>query len=78
MCVTALAFITLQYPGVLLGLIALFVGADPGVGEDKATDDYMAALDVVGYNYSPQRYKQDHARLPDRVIVATETFPVRC
>ena len=52
-------------------------GADPGVGEDKATDDYMAALDVVGYNYSPQRYKQDHARLPDRVIVATETFPVR-
>ena len=48
------------------------------MGEDKATDDYMAALDVVGYNYSPQRYKQDHARLPDRVIVATETFPVRC
>lgn len=26
--------------------------AYPGVGEDKATDDYMAPLDVAGYNYS--------------------------
>lgn len=26
--------------------------AYPGVGEDEATDDYMAPLDVAGYNYS--------------------------
>ena len=26
--------------------------AYPGVGEDQATDDYMAPLDVAGYNYS--------------------------
>jgi beta-galactosidase len=49
--------------------------AYPGVGEDEATDDYLAPLDVAGYNYSPERYTEDHKRLPDRVIVATETFP---
>ena len=38
-------------------------------------DDYFKYLDVAGYNYSPQKYESDHARVPDRVMVATESFP---
>ena len=47
--------------------------AYPGV-DDKA-DPFFAPLDIAGYNYSPQRYESDHARHPDRVMVATESFP---
>ena len=47
--------------------------AYPGVGDDA--DDFFAPLDIAGYNYSPQRYVTDHKRDPDRVIVATESFP---
>eukprot|EP01043_Picozoa_sp_COSAG02_P015341 COSAG02_NODE_652_length_18867_cov_30.656756_6_plen_188_part_00 len=32
-------------------------------------------LVIMQCNSSPQRYTEDHKRLPDRVIVATETFP---
>ena len=38
-------------------------------------DDYLAALDVSGYNYSPDRYVSDHNRMPERIIVGTESFP---
>ena len=38
--------------------------------------DAMAAnLDVVGYNYLENLTESDHARLPNRVIMYTETFP---
>ena len=47
--------------------------AYPGV-DDKA-DPFFAPLDIAGYNYSPQRYESDHKRHPDRVMVATESFP---
>ena len=47
--------------------------AYPGV-QDSA-DDYLASLDVSGYNYSPDRYQLDHKRKPDRIIVGTESFP---
>ena len=57
------------------GTTRAVTSAYPGVGEDKATDDYLAPLDVAGYNYSPNRYSEDHKRLPERIIVATETFP---
>ena len=40
-------------------------------------DAYAASLDVVGYNYAPQKYTTDHARLPSRVIVSTESFPLQ-
>ena len=49
--------------------------AVPGVND--ADDDYFAPLDVAGYNYSPERYEPDHERFPDRVIVATESFPLQ-
>lgn len=34
--------------------------------------DYPAALDITGYNYSENRYAQDHAKYPERVIFGSE------
>ena len=34
----------------------------------------LSALDVGGYNYSPNRYDVDHAKYPDRVMVGTGTI----
>lgn len=33
---------------------------------------YPAALDIVGYNYTENRYHTDHERYPDRVIYGSE------
>ena len=33
-------------------------------------------LDVAGYNYSPEGYVRDHATHPQRLIAATETYPI--
>lgn len=44
------------------------------MGEDK--DPYFATLDVAGYNYMKDKYEVDHARVPGRVMVATESFPL--
>jgi beta-galactosidase len=38
---------------------------------------FLEELDVCGYNYSPQRYAQDHKQYPERVMMATESFPVQ-
>ena len=52
--------------------------AYPSVPQDQgaatSSDPFFAPLDVAGYNYSPQNYWPDHQRLPDRVIVGTESF----
>jgi beta-galactosidase len=48
--------------------------------EDK--DDYFAQLDVSGYNYaaggdpSKDVYATDHKRVPSRIMVGTESFPL--
>ncbi len=42
--------------------------------EWERVDAFFAELDVCGYNYLVERYEDDHARHPDRIIVATETF----
>jgi hypothetical protein len=34
--------------------------------------EYPAAIDVVGYNYTENRYEQDHATYPKRVIYGSE------
>jgi beta-galactosidase len=46
-------------------------------------DPYFAALDVTGYNYaaggdhmSRSLYALDHARVPERVMVGTESYPL--
>ena len=44
------------------------------MGEDK--DPYFATLDVAGYNYMKDKYEADHSRVPRRVMVATESFPL--
>ena len=42
----------------------------------KATEDYIAPLDVAGYNYLDNRYERDGADYPDRIICGTESFPL--
>ena len=49
--------------------------AYPGVS--NAADAYFAPLDVAGYNYGWDKYAADHARVPDRIIVGTESFPAQ-
>lgn len=39
-----------------------------------ATDGYLNALDVCGYNYCLSRYESDHERYPERVIYASESY----
>jgi beta-galactosidase len=38
-------------------------------------DPYFATLDVSGYNYALNNYVSDHKRLPERIILGTESFP---
>lgn len=38
-------------------------------------DPLMAVHDVCGYNYQLHKAPKDHARVPDRVIVNTESYP---
>jgi beta-galactosidase len=38
-------------------------------------DPSFALLDVGGYNYQWRRYEADHERVPERVMVGTESFP---
>lgn len=35
--------------------------------------DYPAVLDVVGYNYTENRYRQDHEKYPKRILYGSET-----
>ncbi|HZI31195.1 MAG TPA: DUF4982 domain-containing protein, partial [Candidatus Binatia bacterium] len=35
-------------------------------------------LDIGGYNYEPGKYESDHKRNPQRVMMATESFPKDC
>ncbi len=41
----------------------------------RATEAFAKPLDVVGYNYMPERFEIDHAYFPERVFCATETAP---
>lgn len=47
-------------------------GALAGVVMSNQTE-YPEAVDVVGYNYTENRYDEDHATYPDRVIYGSET-----
>jgi beta-galactosidase len=40
-------------------------------------DPAFATLDVGGYNYQWSQYRPDHARLPDRIMLGTESFPLK-
>jgi len=43
-------------------------------GEWTQLDPLFAAFDVAGYNYELAHHAADHARLPGRVILATESY----
>ena len=53
--------------------------ADMGGKGDLTYEEYTEAftngLDVVGYNYLEDRYDQDHALFPERVILGSENYP---
>ena len=40
-----------------------------------ATADFIAPLDVAGYNYLDYRYASDRVRFPERILMGTESFP---
>lgn len=42
----------------------------------KVMDNFFSALDVCGYNYAYDHYVTDHERKPQRVMFATESFPL--
>lgn len=42
---------------------------------DQLSDPAFTHLDVAGYNYLPDKYESDHGRHPERVIMATESYP---
>lgn len=44
------------------------------VNEKK--DPFFAALDIGGYNYARAQYVPDHQRKPERVMFATESYPL--
>lgn len=41
----------------------------------RLSRDFIAPLDVAGYNYLLDRYQSDGAAFPDRIICGLETFP---
>lgn len=66
---------------------ALVRELDPGSGRavtsaiaslNQRDDPYISALDVAGYNYVDfwsSDYRSDHARVPSRIMLGTESFP---
>ncbi|RYX82899.1 DUF4982 domain-containing protein [bacterium] len=42
---------------------------------NRNSDPAFKYLDVSGYNYLPDKYESDHARHPERVMMATESYP---
>ena len=52
-------------------------------GMNEGKDPYFAQLDVAGYNYAEAEdhpknyiYAADHKRMPERIMVGTESFPL--
>lgn len=39
-------------------------------------DAFFSALDICGYNYAANKYESDHERKPQRIMVATESYPL--
>jgi beta-galactosidase len=44
--------------------------------ETKDKDPFFATLDIAGYNYAWKEYEVDHKKHPQRVIYASESFPL--
>ncbi len=44
---------------------------------ERFTEAYANGLDVVGYNYLEDKYAQDHALFPERVMLGSENYPAQ-
>ena len=44
-------------------------------GVSEKADPFLSAFDICGYNYSPDHFEPDHARVKNRVMFTTESFP---
>lgn len=42
---------------------------------EAITEESCDLLDVVGYNYTEERYEREHEQYPYRIFVGSETFP---
>lgn len=42
---------------------------------DSVSEHGFEHVDVVGYNYLPDKYESDHARHPERIVLGTESYP---
>lgn len=49
---------------------------DHNLPQWQANDPCFLHLDVGGYNYQWQQYEIDHKRLPQRIMMGTESFPI--
>jgi len=45
-------------------------------GVNPTMDPFIAALDIPGYNYKRDLYESDHMRMPERIMYASESFPL--
>ena len=45
-------------------------------GWDK-TESAFTVLDVSGYNYGQNNYESDHVKYPNRIIYASESYPIK-
>ena len=43
----------------------------------KLTEEFIAPLDVAGYNYLLERYEKDGEKYPNRIICGTESYPLK-
>ncbi|SFV29306.1 sugar-binding domain-containing protein [Thermoflavifilum thermophilum] len=43
---------------------------------NERKDSFFSALDICGYNYAFDHYDIDHQRHPNRIMMATESFPL--
>ncbi len=41
----------------------------------ESTGPVFGEMDVCGYNYSPEKFEQDHQKYPDRIMYTSESFP---
>lgn len=67
---------TLDTTRPITNAIPIFIGFQKGKSWDMTAPSF-AALDVAGYNYANIYYEKDHQKYPNRVMMATETFPPR-
>jgi len=44
---------------------------------DKKTPAIFEQLDVAGYNYQLEKYEGNHQKYPERIIVGTESYPMK-